>query len=308
MTFRVSIIIPCYNQRAYLGEAIESACRQSCPATEVVVVNDGSNDGIEEVVGQWPGVVHLRQPNRGVASARNLGASRSCGDYLLFLDADDRLLPNAVNVGLVALQCAPDAIFAAGLCRVIGKDGSPQPFQQQPEIARDRYLEMLRGNFIWMPAQVLYRRGPFMASGGFDSSVNACADYDLYLRLTRGNAVACHRDVVAEYRSHGGNMSGNGALMLASALSVLDRQWPHVRFSWRHRQAYYHGRRFWQDFYGDHVVEEIRANLRTPGRPMQALRGALFLLRHHPVGVLRQLKRKLRVEAQRRWAAPESRT
>jgi hypothetical protein len=156
---------------------------------------------------------------------------------------------------------------------------------------------MLQSNFIWMPAQVVDRRDAFEASGGFDTTVNACADYDLYLRLTRTNPVACHRRVVAEYRYHHKNMSSDNALMLASALRALDRQWAYAMTSATYRRAYWKGRRFWREFYGSGLVEEIRAGIKAPGGRYRALRGAVILLRHHPVEALRQFGRKMRCVA-----------
>lgn len=290
----VSIVIPCYNPGRYLAEAIESALGQTHSSIEVIVVDDGSTEDVLAITRPSPAVRYLRQPNQGVAAARNEGARASRGRFLVFLDADDRLLPDAVCRGLDVLGTRPAAAFAAGLCRAIGPRGELLPFRQQPEIKEDRYLEMLESNFIWMPGQVVYRREAFASSGGFDSSVDACADYDLYLRLIRQHPIACHRHLVAEYRFHEKNMSADPALMLASALQVLSRQWPHVRKRSAYRHAYAKGRRFWQHYYGSGLVEEIRAGIRTPDARYRAVRGAAILLRHHPVEALRQLGRKLR--------------
>lgn len=290
----VSVIIPAFNPGPYLAQAVESALAQSHRPIEVLVVDDGSTENVEAVVRRWPEVRYLRQPNRGVSAARNLGARESRGEFLVFLDADDRLLPHAVSTGLGRLASRPAAALAAGLCRPIAADGRRLPFRQQPEVRRDPYQEMLEANFIWMPAQVLYRRQAFEASGGFDSSVNASADYDLYLRVTRVAPIVCHRREVAEYRFHERNMSGNKALMLASTLQVLARQWPHVRSRSAYRQSFRKGRRFWQEYYGSGLVEEIRAGIRTPHARYRALRDGVVLLRHHPVEALRQVGRKLR--------------
>jgi hypothetical protein len=103
-----------------------------------------------------------------------------------------------------------------------------------------------------------------------------------------------HRRLVAEYRFHGANMSDNKGLMLASALQVLERQWPYARKNAEYRRAYHAGRRFWREFYGGPLVEEIRAGIKTPHTRAQALWSAAVLLRHHPLEAFRQLGRKLR--------------
>ena len=89
----VSVIIPCYGQAHFLGEAIESVLGQTHPA-EVVVVDDGSPDNTAEVAARYPGIRCVRQDNRGLGGARNAGFAVSKGDYVMFLDADDRLLPD----------------------------------------------------------------------------------------------------------------------------------------------------------------------------------------------------------------------
>lgn len=304
----VSIVIPCYNQRRYLGDALASARMQSYESIEVIVVDDGSTEDIASTVWKWAGVQYIRQPNSGVAAARNKGFLHSRGAYVVFLDSDDRLAPDAIAEGVCVLQANRDAGAAVGRCRVIGPAGEPRPFRERPdELDPDAYLELLRGNFIWMPAQVIYRRDAFVATGGFDAAVDACADYDLYLRMARMSRLAIHRRVVADYRQHNANMSSNAVLMLRFALAVLDRQKPYIGSQTRYRGAQAAGRRFWKEFYGDLVVEDIRWRARTPGGRTRALRSALSLLRYHPVGFVSHVGRKLRcltldLVAGRRWS------
>ncbi|RPJ70386.1 MAG: glycosyltransferase [Acidobacteria bacterium] len=295
----VSVVIPCYNQAQYLPEAVESALAQAGCRIEVVVVDDGSEPPIS--LGRRSGerLRCIRQPNRGVSAARNMGLQASAGEYVVFLDADDRLAEHGVGAGLERLARHADAVCAIGLCRVIDHDGRPRPFKQQSFVDDDAFRALLRGNFVWMPAQVVYRRSALLRYGGFDTHVPACADYDLYLRIARSGAVVCHAAVVAEYRHHAANMSGNGVLMLRSAIAVLERQWPHVRHRQDYRKAYAAGSRFWREFYGDRVVEEIRAGVRGRSSVRRAARAALTLLLYAPDMAALHLFRKLRVIARR---------
>src|SRR5215213_3125487 len=96
----VSVVIPCYNQAHFLGEAIESVLAQSYPNFEIVVVDDGSTDDTSEVAGSYPKVRLVRQENQGLSGARNAGLARSEGEYVVFLDADDRLRPEALEAHL----------------------------------------------------------------------------------------------------------------------------------------------------------------------------------------------------------------
>jgi glycosyltransferase involved in cell wall biosynthesis len=293
----ISVVIPCYNHGRFLPQAIESALGQSVGEPEIIVVDDGSSEDIGSVVRRYPGVRLVEQQNRGVADARNAGLSRATREFVVFLDADDKLLPDGLENGLKVLERRPHAGAAAGLCRVIGADGELRPFRQQPPITEDLYKSLLRRNFIWMPAQVIFRRSLLVDAGGFDPAVPAAADYELYLRLSRQKLLTAHRKVVADYRDHGGNMSGNGLLMLRSTLSVLERQWPHVRGSREYRRAYAEGHTFWRSFYGDRVVEAIRTGLRTHGSRAAALRSALSLGYYDPRAVARHLLRKARTLA-----------
>src|SRR5215210_2105808 len=93
----VSVIIPCYNQAHFLGEAIESVLGQSYPNFEIVVVDDGSPDDTAEVAARYPEVRYICQDNQGLSAARNTGLGQSEGEYVVFLDADDRLLPEALE-------------------------------------------------------------------------------------------------------------------------------------------------------------------------------------------------------------------
>ncbi|MGE5360065.1 MAG: hypothetical protein ACM3NQ_13690, partial [Bacteroidales bacterium] len=182
---------------------------------------------------------------------------------------------------------------------IIDADGRPLPFDQQPPVGDDPYCELLERNFVWMPAQVLYRREPFAASGGFDSSVNPCADYDLYLRLARTGRLVCHRAVVAQYRVHGNSMSRNAARMLRAALVVLARQRRFVVGSSRHRLAWERGQAFWRGFYGDQVVEDIRRQLRTRGSRRTLWSDVLTLIRYYPAAIVRNLRGKLKTAFER---------
>src|SRR5690348_11388842 len=99
----VSVVIPCFNQRAYVGDAIESVLGQTYDNIEVVVVDDGSDDGSAEVIRSHRDIRYVRQKNAGLARARNTGLGASTGAFVVFLDADDWLLPRAVELGVEAL-------------------------------------------------------------------------------------------------------------------------------------------------------------------------------------------------------------
>src|SRR5829696_17619 len=209
----VSVVIPCYNQAHFLGEAIESVLDQSYPNFEIIVVDDGSPDDTSEVAGRYPEVSLVRQENRGLSGARNAGLARSEGEYVVFLDADDRLLPEALETHLEHLEAHPECAFASGPCRRIAADGSPLPTPLQRHIEGDHYLVLLHRCYIWPPAVVMFRRAILETVGGFDTSLCPAEDHEMYLRIARRFPVCRHEKVVAEYRQHGTKASGNPAVM-----------------------------------------------------------------------------------------------
>jgi hypothetical protein len=223
----VSVVIPCFRQAHFLPEAIESVLAQEHDAIEVVVVDDGSPDNVGEVAARYPGVKYLRQPNGGLAAARNAGLEEATGEFVLFLDADDRLLPSAVGRGLEELRAESEAMMAAGTWQLIGEAGEPLP-ADQPRQPSEAFPALLESCFISTPAAVLYRRELFRQIGCFDPEVSASADYDLYLRTAGRFPVRLHPHVIAEYRRHGANMTRDPELIMAAETTVLERQAPLV--------------------------------------------------------------------------------
>jgi glycosyltransferase involved in cell wall biosynthesis len=219
-----SVVIPCFNQAHFLAEAIESVVSQSYRRLEIVVVDDGSADNGFEVAGRYSEVDRLRQPNRGVAAARNLGIGKSSGEFLVFLDADDRLLPEAVEVGMEALTKRPHVAFAAGMSRDIAEDGRVVRESRQPLVGQDHYVHLLEDCFIWSGSSVVYRRSAIEAVGGFNEALDAGDDYELYLKVARHYPIFCHGSVVTEYRRHGSNTTRDAGLVLTSELQVLRGQ------------------------------------------------------------------------------------
>ncbi|HEU4735680.1 MAG TPA: glycosyltransferase [Solirubrobacterales bacterium] len=280
---RVSVVIPCFNQAHFLGEAIESVLGQTRSAVEIIVIDDGSGDNTVEVAGRYPGVRYVRQENRGLAAARNAGLEHVDAEFVVFLDSDDRLLPAAIESGLRELGRDPRAVMAAGTWRLIGEDGQGLP-STPPEPPDEVYAALLESCFISTPAAVIYRRELFDEIGGFDPAVSASADYDVYLRAAARHRVQIHREVVAEYRRHGANMTRNAELIMRSETEVLRRQAALVRDSPELGRARERGLRRSRAYHGQRMVDEIRRQL-DAGQREEAIRATLTLARLHPRGV-----------------------
>jgi glycosyltransferase involved in cell wall biosynthesis len=281
----ISVIIPSYNQGHFLHEAIESVIAQTYPHVEVVVIDDGSMDNVEEIAQRYPGVRCVRQENQGLAAARNTGLRRSRGEYLVFLDADDRLMPKALETGLTAFAAHPESAFVTGHCRPMTVDGTPFPPSEEACADGDYYLALLSKCFIYPPATVMYRRSVFETVHVFNTDVSPCADYDLYLKIAREFPIHCHHQLVAEYRKHGTNMTGDPALMLRAGFSVLQSQWKFIKRNSLWRKSYRKGIKFMQQCYGPPLAKLISQQLKT-GEWSQACSNMATLLRYCPRDLL----------------------
>jgi glycosyltransferase involved in cell wall biosynthesis len=281
----VSVIIPSYNQAPFLADAIESVLAQSYPHVEIIVIDDGSHDNTAAVASRFPRVRYIRQPNRGLAPARNAGLLASRGSYVVFLDADDRLLPAAVVTGLLELAAYPECAFAVGEARHITFDGVPIPTATSV-IRANHYAELLRNCFVGMPGVVMFRRIVFSYTDGFNTSFGSSADHELYLRIARDYPIRRYGRVVAEYRRHGANMTRDPVVNLRDRVRVLRVQRRALRGrNVSDRAAYLHGLAFGRRYYGDPLVTDVVSDVWSR-RWRRAVRGMWMLLAYYPRGAV----------------------
>lgn len=289
----VSVVITCYNQAHFLSEAIDSVLAQSYEHIEINVIDDGSKDNPAEVAARYPSVRYLRQTNQGVAVARNRGLSESTGDYIVFLDADDRLPPDAFAINAGFLEARSGCAFVSGNCKHIDVHGNTLQLVHRPSIESEHYVALLRSNYILMPAQVMYRRALLDSIGGFDASVDHGSDFELYLRIARDFPVYHHDKIVAEWRQHETNTSRNSSLMLKCSLAVMRAQGQHLKADERRSEAYKTGIGNFKYLYGEQLAHEVRMHFRERKEWKQAARKILLLLRYYPQGLAGHAKRKL---------------
>lgn len=218
----VSVVITCYNQGQYLKTAIESVLGQSYKDIETIVIDDGSTDNTMRVAKDYPNVKYVYQSNQGLSSARNTGVDCSSGAYLVFLDADDWLFADAISINLKHLKQNREAAFVSG--GFMWVNNHKQIIGERAIIVEDNhYCHLLQRNYISMHATVMYHRWIF-EKFRFDTSLKACEDYDLYLKISRKYPISHLPEFIAAYRMHDQNMSGNIPMMLEFALLVLNRQ------------------------------------------------------------------------------------
>lgn len=305
---RVSVIIPCYAQAHFLADAIESVLAQTHRAHQIIVVDDGSPDDVTAVTSRYPVVQCHRQANRGLASARNAGLELATGDFVVFLDADDRLLPPALEAGAAALASHPDCAFVWGYNRPIDAAGRRLPSEPNQFRGGASYRQLLQQNVVGPPVAVMFQRAILAAVGGFSSRLAFAEDYEMYLRLAREHRSYCHEQVIAEYRLHDANMSSDHRGMLRGMLGALREQEQWVGGDDLLRRALAAGRRDARLQYdAEPRLDALRQNVRAR-RWGSAGAGALMLLIKHPRVFWRALTRRRRrvtVESKGVTTAPE---
>jgi glycosyltransferase involved in cell wall biosynthesis len=228
MPAAVSLVIATYNHARYLADALDSAVAQTRPA-EVVVVDDGSTDDTPAVLARYGDRVRVhRQPNRGLAAARNAGLTRAGGAYVGFLDADDVLAPAKLARQAAILDAEPSLGWT--YCDVRIEDevtGERRLVSEHFGYAGRRldgwlFPELVRGNFI--PAMApLIRREALAAAGPFDESLPALEDWDLWLRLSLVAPARHVAEPLATYRLRPAGLSRDRARMDRSRFLVLDK-------------------------------------------------------------------------------------
>jgi len=174
---RVSVVIPYYNQGAYLLEAIQSVRQSTSPRVEIVVVNDGSTDrASNRIFDGLEGVRKVAQANGGLSRARNAGIQAASGDYVLMLDADDQIHPRYIEAGVQALTNNPDLAYVTCHARNFGAwDSAYVPVGFVPPLMPFLNTDGKCAN--------LFRRDALLKCGGYDETMVSYEDWDLLLTL-----------------------------------------------------------------------------------------------------------------------------
>lgn len=181
----VSVIIPTYNRAWTLKKAIDSVLDQDYKNFELIVVDDGSTDDTEALIKTYEKSIKvIQQPNNlGVSAARNKGISVSSGSLIAFLDSDDSWYPKKLSTQVEFFNANPDAL----ICQteeVWIRDGKKvNPKKKHQKLSGMIFIPSLALCLV-SPSAVMMRKNLFAKVDGFDESLPACEDYDLWLRIT----------------------------------------------------------------------------------------------------------------------------
>lgn len=224
---QVSVVIPCYNHGQYLAEAIQSVLAQTCPPLEVIVVDDGSDElGTLAVLEQTAqsGITVLSTENRGLPAARNNGIKAAKGNYILPLDADDRIAPDFLEKAVGILGRKPEVGIVYGLVELFEERSG---VWQKP-IFSEKLL--LFENMI--VACAMFRRCDWETVGGYSESMTfGWEDWDFWLSLVeKGLMAECIPEVMFYYRIRKETMTTRMTLAQKVQMAAV--------MVWRHKKLY----------------------------------------------------------------------
>ena len=205
---KISVIIPTFNRKKTLGRAIQSVFNQSLWPFEVLIIDDGSNDGTKEWVKEnFQDIKFIYQNNRGVSSARNKGIKYASGDWIAFLDSDDEWLPNKLYEQVKAIELNPEINFFHTNEIWIRNGVRVNQMKKHKKYGGyifEKCLDICRVS----PSSSLIKKEIFDDIGMFDESLRVCEDYDLWLRIaSKYPVVFLDTPLIYKYGGHGDQLS-----------------------------------------------------------------------------------------------------
>jgi glycosyltransferase involved in cell wall biosynthesis len=208
---RLSVVIPNYNCARFLPETLESVFAQTCGDLEIIVVDDGSTDGSQALLGRFADRVRvIHQENQGVSAARNRGIRESRGEFVAFLDADDLWHPEKLAK---QLQLFTNPAVGLVHCAVEYVDEQNRPLGTNFTGRRGRVLKsiaLLQGTVVLAGGSTaVVRREAFEKVGSFDREMSTAADWDMWRRIACAYEIDVVREPLMRYRLRHGSMHRN---------------------------------------------------------------------------------------------------
>ncbi len=210
---KVSVIIPSFNGRAYIEEAVRSAVNQTYKNTEIIVIDDGSTDDTREIIQniqkEHPHITYLYQENAGLSAARNTGIKNASGEYIALLDSDDMFLPEKLEKQVAYLQKHPECdVVYCGIWHFYEHTPHEMHDLQYQYYSKEQVLpQLLKKNFI-NPLSIVARKNVFEKYGAFDLSFKKSEDWECWLRWAyAGVRIHFIAEKLAKYRMRTSSLS-----------------------------------------------------------------------------------------------------
>jgi glycosyltransferase involved in cell wall biosynthesis len=226
----VTVIIPTYDRREMVCEAVRSAQAQLYGDLTILVIDDGSTDGTDRACLQFGSNVRYHwQPNYGEASARNQGIRLAASPYVAFLDSDDQWHPAFLKTVMEEFERDPHLALVSTGC-VESPRNKHRPGRAPSRLSGDLFVTLFSRNIVTTSAVVL-KRSCFDRVGFFDERLKQAEDYDMWLRIARVLPVAFINQPLCHWRRHSGNLSANDIQHRTSVLRVIENHGGDQRIS-----------------------------------------------------------------------------
>jgi glycosyltransferase involved in cell wall biosynthesis len=224
----ISVVIPTYNRAELLRRAIDSALAQTYQDLELIVVDDGSTDSTAATVRSVADsrIRYIRLPkNRGVPFARNTGIASARGEWVAFLDCDDEWKPDKLERQLASIEAAPEAAASYTRCEVQPSNGRRR---RRREIAQGDVTDaVLRMEIPLVPSVYMVKRRALMDVGGFDETMEAAEDADLWLRLAQAGVrfAGVTEPLAIKHHDHDLTQFEKDPIVRLRWFRAMDRRW-----------------------------------------------------------------------------------
>lgn len=221
----VTVIIPVYNGEKFIEEAIISVLNQTYKDMEVLVIDDGSEDGTSEIVKKYePKVKYIYQSNKGPSAARNLGMDLAKGEYLAFLDADDTYEPTKIEKQVMILNTYPDVDVVYADANMMDVNGNLQGIYKSEWCFDDHkdFLAMLIfRQIVPMPPAIMIRKKCYLEGISYNSDYVHAEDYDFIIRLAQKYHFKYLKEPLYNYRRHSDNLTNNRRKQLDAEIRII---------------------------------------------------------------------------------------
>ncbi|MEZ0174967.1 MAG: glycosyltransferase [Candidatus Reddybacter sp.] len=234
---KISAVIPTYNNAEYIEEAIDSILAQTHPIDEIIIIDDGSSDNtaalIKAIKQKTNKLSYIKQGNQGPSAARNQGIEIANGDWIAFLDADDRWPQDKIALQIAALQREPSLQLIAGDMAETDQQGN---VEVESVLAKHQLLQQFQGlagrplnnalttlvekNFI-PTGTVLVKRTALKQAGGFNPDIRFGEDLELWAKIACHHPITCLPERLMYRRQHGANATENTGPMLEDLVKVM---------------------------------------------------------------------------------------
>lgn len=236
---KVSVIIPCYNRKAYIRETVDSVLNQTYSNIELICVDDGCTDGTREILDSYADDItvleHPGRVNKGQSAAINLGMRNATGKYIAILDSDDLFAPEKIEKQIKYLEA--DLEIGVVYSNGYGIDANGKKlysFYNHDHIEKSDPERVLMDCYFLVPNNSLIRKSAFESAGEFDEKLRSAQDHDMAIRLAEVTKLGYLDEYLFYYRRHQDSISNKRAdLRWKNGLIILKKASNRYPYSFR---------------------------------------------------------------------------